>query len=273
MLGRATQDGSVQAAAAEQHVLDQKSIFGLATVAILAVILCLPFSRTVSWADEGVLLHGAERLLHGDKLYTDFFEFLPPGGFLITAGWFTIFGTSIISARLLQILTITAIASLTYLACLRISKSSFFSSFLAIAWIVMSQGFWTQLNHHWFTTLFSMLALWTVLNTIDDNRSARGPIIAGLAAGAAGMITPTRGALAVIASVMAFIDLQRNLKEAILFLLAVAVVPICLVVYVASEGTLTTSFNDVVLFTLAHYASIQSVPFASGVLLFATALV
>jgi hypothetical protein len=41
-----------------------------------------------------VLLHGAERLLKGQRLYIDFFEFLPPGGFVILAAWFGITGIS-----------------------------------------------------------------------------------------------------------------------------------------------------------------------------------
>src|SRR5271166_138883 len=53
----------------------------LLAVGLITVALCLPFIRYVGWLfDEGVFLHGAERMLRGDKLYLDFFEFLPPGG-------------------------------------------------------------------------------------------------------------------------------------------------------------------------------------------------
>src|SRR5262245_48516518 len=58
-------------------------------VAIVVLLLCLPFAHSIFWlGDEGVLVHGAERLLRGRKLYVDFFEFLPPGGFIIVMGWF-----------------------------------------------------------------------------------------------------------------------------------------------------------------------------------------
>jgi len=50
------------------------------------IALCLPYLRTFySLDDEGVLLYGADRMLQGKTLYRDFFEFLPPGGFVITA--------------------------------------------------------------------------------------------------------------------------------------------------------------------------------------------
>src|SRR5882762_9790503 len=74
----------------------------LAAVGLTAVALCLPFTLYVWWlGDEGVMLHGAERMLRGDRIYLDFFEFLPPGGFLIMEGWFGIVGISLFSTRIL----------------------------------------------------------------------------------------------------------------------------------------------------------------------------
>ena len=55
----------------------------LVAVALLTGLSCLPFLRIVFLlGDEGVLLQGADRLLRGERLYREFFEFLPPGGFL-----------------------------------------------------------------------------------------------------------------------------------------------------------------------------------------------
>jgi len=45
-------------------------------VGLIAVVLCPPLIRYVSWlGDEGVPLHGAERMLHGDRVYLDFLNF------------------------------------------------------------------------------------------------------------------------------------------------------------------------------------------------------
>jgi hypothetical protein len=48
-------------------------------VGLVTAALCVPLIRCV-WllGDEGVLLHGADRMLRGEKIYIDFFEFLPP---------------------------------------------------------------------------------------------------------------------------------------------------------------------------------------------------
>src|SRR5687767_12222920 len=117
----------------KQHAVSKQSVYcndllrwptdrggrcGLLLVGATTFALCLPFMDAVfGLGDEGMLLHGAERLLRGQRLYFDFFEFLPPGGFVIVAAWLDITGISIRSARLLAILAITGIACFTYLAC------------------------------------------------------------------------------------------------------------------------------------------------------------
>src|SRR5258708_2881513 len=97
----------------------------LPLVALIAALSCAPFLRTVfSLSDEGMLLLGAERMLHGDRLYADFFEFLPPGGFVLTATWFKLAGVSLCSARLLAVLTIVGVAFLTFLSCPQASRNA-----------------------------------------------------------------------------------------------------------------------------------------------------
>src|SRR6516164_8448657 len=60
-------------------------LWGVLFVGLISVVLCAPFARYVGWlGDEGVLLQAAERMAQGSTIYVDFFEFLPPGGFVLT---------------------------------------------------------------------------------------------------------------------------------------------------------------------------------------------
>ena len=244
------------------HGSSSSSRWWLLLVGLIAAALCVPFIRTVGIGDEGVLLHGAQRMLRGKDFYADFFEFLPPGGFVLTEAWFSITGISFGSARLLAILTIVGIACFTYLACRQASKNAPLSALLATGWVVMSQGIWTQVSHHWFTTLFSMVAAWAALANVEHaQRWLRWPLIAGVAAGTAAMVTPHRGALAMLAALTAFLNLRRHRAQLIAYVLGCALAPAGLLAYVVGHHALAAAFDDVIRFTAERYAPIQSVPF------------
>jgi hypothetical protein len=211
------------------------------------------------------LLNGAERMLRGSRLYADFFEFLPPGGFLLTEVWFSIAGISVGSARSLAILTIVGIACFTYLACWQASKNAPLSAVLTTVWVVMSQGGQTLVGHHWFTTLFSMVAAWAALANVERaERQLLWPLIAGVAAGMATMVTPHRGALAALAAVPAFSNLGRHRAELIIYVLGCSLAPVGLLGYVVWHHALAAAFHDIIQFTAERYASIQGAPFGFG---------
>jgi hypothetical protein len=246
--------------------LSSSSCWWLLLMALITALLCMPFIRVVySMVDEGVLLNGAERMLRGGRLYVDFFEFLPPGGFLLAEVWFKIVGLSFGSARLLAILTIVGIACFTFLACWRVSKNAPLSAFLTTGWVVMSQGAWTQVSHHWLTTLLSMMAAWAVLTKIEHaQRWLRWPLIAGAAVGMAAMVNPHRGALAALAAVTAFLNLRRHPAQLIAYGLGCALAPAGVLAYLIGQHALAAAFDDVIRFPIEHYTAINSVPFAFG---------
>ena len=233
-------------------------------VALLSALVCVPFlTAYVPW-DEGIWLSAAARMDAGQTLYRDVFEFLPPLSFLLTHAWTQAAGATLVSAHLLVALTVAGTAALTVLACRRAGASMAAAASCVLAWVVLSQGVWTQLNHHWFTTFFCMAAAWAMLAHVQ----ARGPGIswlwaAGLAVGAAGMVTPTRGALAALACVALAPRRGRAVRDVLHLAAAVAAVPLAVAGYLAAEGVLGEAFQDVILFTAARYASIQPVPYGA----------
>ena len=258
--GRPTASGEQVAEHTERAGVD----WWLPVVVVCSILLCLPFLRTFfALDDEGVLLYGADRMLQGKSLYGDFFEFLPPGGFVITALWFSLTGVSVLSARTLAILVIAGIAGFSYLTCRRASRNAPLSAVLTLGWVVMSQGLWTQVSHHWLTTLFSVTAAWAAFVSIEQaSRGLRWPLMAGVAAGMAAMITPTCGALGMLAAMVAFVGAERRKRvELSVFVLGGLVIPACLIGYLVWRHVFAAAFDDVILFTARRYAPIQVLPF------------
>lgn len=236
-----------------------------ATVA-LTVALCVPFARFVEWlGDEGVLLHGAERILRGERIYLDFFEILPPGGFLVVTAWMAIFGTSLIAARALAVLTIASIAALTFSACRSVSRSAALPVALCLAWTIASQGAWTVVNHHWLSTMLAMgamVALASALGATQDGRVAT--FIAGALAGAGTMVTSNRGAAVCVASLALVAGMRRTRNKTPLWLLGCAVAPALCAAYLASQGALGAAVDDVFVFSVRRYTSIAWIAFGQG---------
>lgn len=231
---------------------------GLGAVGVLTAFFCLPFLRTIAWfSDEGILLHGADRMLRGETLYVDFFEFHPPGGFFVTLGWLRATGVSFVSARLLAIVVIVGIACLTYLACYRACRNMAASAIAALAWAIMSQGPLTQLSHHWFTTLLSLVIFVALLEWIEAPQSRYWLAVAGLAGGAVTMITSTRGALALLAGIAAFNAIRQHCAAFAVYCLAALVVPTLIILHLAAQGSLEVAFESVIVWPARHYASIQ----------------
>jgi hypothetical protein len=231
---------------------------------LVTVALCAPFFRYVFWlGDEGVVLHGAERLLRGEALYRDFFEFLPPGSFLLVATWMKLIGPNFDSVRLLAVCVIAGIAALTYAAARVVSGNRSLAALLVVAWAAFSQGGWTVINHHWFATAASMASVVALLPALGRQRGAAGVFAAGVFAGTAAMIVSTRGALLCLAVVVIVLTL-RQWRPLAAVIAGVAVVPAAMLVYLAATGAIAAAVADVVLFPARHYSGIQVVAFGAS---------
>ena len=242
------------------------SIWWLALVGLASVLLCAPFFRVFYFpGDEGPLLREAELLLRGQRLYVDFFQFLPPGAIVVTAAWFSVAGVSFGAARSLAIITIIGIVCFTYLSCRQASRNAALSALLVVCWLTLSLSPWMQISHHWFATLVSLVAAWAAFVSLDEpERRLRWPLISGAAAGAAAMFVPHAGALIMLAALTAFLNLRRNRGQFVAYLFGCALAPAAVLAYLLEQHTLVAAFDDVILYTAANYASVNKVPFGFG---------
>jgi hypothetical protein len=78
----------------------------------------------------------------------------------------------------------------------------------------------------------------------------------------AAMITPTCGALAMLAAMAAFVGVKRHKRvDLSVFVLGGLVIPVCLIGYLLWRHVFAAAFDDVILFTARRYAPIQVLPF------------
>jgi len=158
----------------------------------------------------------------------DFFEFHPPGAFLLVDGWFHLAGSSFLSERILTTMTVAGTARFTFLACVITSESIALSAAAALAWVMLSLLEWSlQLGHHSFTTLFATVSAWAALRSSQPGLKSRPmPLVSGLMAGAAVVVTPPRGVLTVLASMTAFVGPGWSWLNFIKFAAGCAAVPV-----------------------------------------------
>ena len=234
-------------------------------IALATLVFCAQFWLYVHWlGDEGIFLHAAVRILGGEVLYRDFFELLPPGSFLAVAAWMKLFGAGFGSMRALAICVIVAIAALLYAAARLSSGNRPIAAIIAVAWVASSQGVWTVINHHWFTTAASMATAIALLLALDSAPRRGAALVAGLAAGTAAMVTSTRGAILCVAVLGILVTLPRAGARLVSAIIGMALVPSAMMFYLAESGALVAAFNDVILWPAQHYARSQALSFGSG---------
>lgn len=232
--------------------------------ALLTAALCAPYFRYMHWlGDEGVVLNGADRILKGDALYGDFFEFLPPGSFLLVATWMQVVGEGLASVRVLAIAVLAAIAALTYLSARLASGHRLLAAAMAVSWAVLVQGVWTVNNHHWLTTAASMAASAALLWSLQHPSGRHGGLfLAGACAGTAAMITSTRGALLCVA-VLAVALARPGWGALRAAAGGILVFPAGALAFLAASGTLAAAVHDVIVAPISQYGHIQKVSFGA----------
>lgn len=138
-------------------------LFGISFVYMLA------FRRVVNMEpDEGIILQGAERILHGQVPYRDFFTFYTPGSFYVTAFLFKVFGDSILTARTALMFFGAAFPVITY-ALARRTCSKSISFFVAILVAVDAAPYRFLVLHNWDSTFWACLCAYCSIRWLESD--------------------------------------------------------------------------------------------------------
>ncbi|QEE28424.1 hypothetical protein FTW19_10675 [Terriglobus albidus] len=140
---------------------------------------------------------GAQRLLDGQTIYRDFFQFTPPGTDLVYAGSFGLFGNAIWVTNAIAL----ALGVLSACLCYSLSRQlmSVASALTATGlFLVLIYGKFLNPTHHWFAVFFILLAVRIGMESL----TIRSNVMSGVLLAISSFFNQAHGAAALIGFVV-----------------------------------------------------------------------
>ena len=234
---------------------------------LCAVIYLLPFMRILrEGTDEGSLLDGAVRIVHGQVFARDFFEVIGPGTFYWLAIFFKVFGVSFVATRICLFITSLGTGLLMYSLSRRVCERYSLLPCILLAGTYF--GAWPAVNHHEASTFFALLSFACIVLWQDTQRKSL-VLAAGALAGVTTCFLQPKGILLLLA-MMLWLWLQRRRRETSLSALGLLLVAYCSVVGVVlvwfwSRGALWDLTYANFVWPYRYYGAVNTVPYAQGI--------
>lgn len=182
------------------------SVCGLFVYSFLFKFPLRPFLRD---ADQSIFIYEAERMLNGDVMYRDFFQFTFPGTQAFFAGLFSVFGVRywIVAAVTLAIALVTAWLMTKIAERFLASPLQYFPALLYI--FFGFRWFGIDGSHRMFSPVFVLLAIWLMMK----GRSTIYLVATGICLGLCSFFTQQRG-FVVFAAIVVFLFVERVFDRA-----------------------------------------------------------
>ena len=207
--------------------------------------------------DQTIFLLNAERLLHGQVMYRDFFQFTLPGTEFVYLAFFRIFG---MRAWIPNVSLILLGIGLTACMVLISNKILHRKNVLLPALLFLVCSYHAMLNatHHW----FSLLAMLAAIAIVIDTRSVPLIALAGMFSGVAALFTHAEGLMCLLGLACFLLWERRPLHgENTLFpkmfsLFSAFCVTLAVTCgYSIIQGGFANVWSCVVVFTLRYYST------------------
>jgi hypothetical protein len=217
----------------------------------------LPGIPFVAAGDQNLFLIRAARIIHGQTLYRDFFEFVCPGTDLFYALLFRLFGIHAwVMAALGVVMGLTFFCVLTQIAG-RLVRSPLVL-LPAVLFLVLDFNYASDLTHHWYSTLAALAAVSVLAGGSSFPRIFAASTLCAIAT----LFTQTQGGLAFVAVAIYLLWLKRfeTPDAKILPQFAVLILPYALILsgvlgYYIYKAGVHTMFFDLIVFPLKYLSS------------------
>jgi hypothetical protein len=242
-------------------------------VGLLTASYQLAFPLVIGRADESVLLGGAARIMAGDVIYRDFFEFLTPLGFYFYAGVLAIGGTTLLAARVAAAITNGVSTALVFALARRIA-GPLEAAVAALTVAVVCLPAWPYASPHWLSTTLHLGVASVLLSERLRDSSRLRPAIAGVLGGTACCVQQQRGVYVAAWAVTSILVLAfdqpsagrwRRTRREVAWLAAGGVgVTVLVLGYAASSSSPRALYDALVRFVFESYGGfVHPVPWAS----------
>lgn len=212
--------------------------------------------------DEGIYLSGAERILHGQAPYRDFFVMTGPGTFWIEAAILGLFGPTLRHARLALVFDLALLTAVVYWLASQLTSRKF-ALILAVSFFALQTRplFRLYVNHRWDSSAIGLLAVALISAGTERPR----PILffaSGLVGAAAAWITPSLLAVSALLGLW-LLMVQELRRQVVPYLAGAACLSLVAGGVLFFQGALGPMFRDL-LWTSAHYPAANRVPYGYG---------
>lgn len=201
-------------------------------------------------SDEGVILGGAWRMINGEKLYLDFFEFVGPMNFWLLASWWKIFPQNYYSAWTMSIIILLfSTWGIKKLSEAHGLKNNWTPAYL----FVLSTIFWPIINHNSFVICFIVWGSYFIIR----QKNKKDFILSGFFAGLSIITLQHRGVALFFYQVFNIIKNKVFLKQKTtwLYLLSLTLV-ITLVVIKIPPNIL---WDSLIVFPSQNYLAVNKI--------------
>jgi hypothetical protein len=247
-------------------------ITGMLLFFFTAIYLFFYFRVLGRIGDEGSLVYGAELVSQGALPYRDFFEVMGPGSFYWLGLFFKLFGTNILVARGLLLVTAVSTIILLYWMTRRISQGPF-DLIPSLFYLMVSFPLWPGTNHHWDSNLFALLSV-AAFFLWQDRRRWWFLALAGGLAGLTSCFMQQKGLYLVAALALAILVNDRRAGEAWPrlarhlgpLLSGYVAVGALVILFFWSAGALPDLIYANLIWPLTRYSNVNLVPYGHGLM-------
>ncbi len=238
--------------------------------------LLIGFNQGLNIYDEGLIVYGASKILHGDLPYKDFWTLYAPGQFYLVAGLFYIFGTELLTERISSTIVLFFLSSVLFWNARKFvpKKYALFSFAFFVLWLGDYRFFANSMPS---ALLLSFVGTLCLLYYFSSKPSSLYIVLAGIATGIATLFRHEIGLVTFLvefALIILFVYYTNETKETrILKKLAIAVrrgtsyllgyvfALIPFVVYFVVSVPLDEIWNDLFVFPAKVFPRVRSLPF------------